>query len=185
MQFVICLNYTEERPDLQQRHQNNCQKDDGCGANNQQNNLFDQRRIQLVGLLIAVDGQHIVIVSIIPIVRRFSWRGWRLHRWNLFGCGRFLRWRALGLLSLLLCLNFFPFPLRLPAVRAKGNGAPRKGSAAIRAILHIVPLLVSEYRRAGRCPVRIFGQYEYNIRRYACHRHCSCHLHCHTYCQAR
>ena len=51
--------------------------------------------------------------------------------------------------------------------------------------LNIVPLLVSEYRLNGRCPVRILGQYEYNIRRYACHRHCSCHLYCHTYCQAR
>ena len=45
--------------------------------------------------------------------------------------------------------------------------------------------LIDTYRLNGRCPVRILGQYEYNIRRYACHRHCSCHLYCHTYCQAQ
>ena len=72
LQFVICLNYTEELLNLQQRHQNNCQSDDGSGTGEQYNDLFHQRRIHLLWQLTAVDGLHIVIIPIITIVRRLA-----------------------------------------------------------------------------------------------------------------
>ena len=45
---------------------------DSCGASEQYNDLFHQRRIHLLWQLTAVDGQHIVIIPIVTIVRRLA-----------------------------------------------------------------------------------------------------------------